>query len=323
MNLNGQSGITFQGQIENLTLAAPGASSGIVAGPTTGTGNSLNNVIIGNRQNNTLSGLGGNDTIYGSFGNDTIDGGDGDDQLFGQEGNDSLTGGLGADVLNGGNGDDIYTVNAGDSVVESAGQGTDIVNVTGSGTFVITTAEVEYINITGINNLNVTVSNTNTTNIIFNGNRSSNAIVGGGGSDTLRGYAGADTLTGGSGADIFEFGGIVNGTALNTTGNDNNSIWNDTVTDFQTSQGDKIHLSASTFTVLAGFVGSDLTAVTKGFISSASSAGIDTRDAYFVYNSSNGLLYYNLNLTASGHSGAFATFTSLPSLAATDFMIVA
>ncbi|BAY07253.1 calcium-binding protein [Calothrix sp. NIES-2098] len=323
-SLTSQSGVTFKGQIENLILAAPGANLGQVAGPISGTGNSLNNVISGNRQNNILSGMSGNDSIYGSIGDDTIDGGDGNDQLFGQDGNDSLNGGLGVDTLNGGIGDDTYNVDASDTIVDGLNQGTDTVNLNDvSGTTFITSADVEYINIsaTGTTNVNVTVNNT--INTVVTGNRGNNTIIGGAGNNILRGRAGVDTLTGGGGADIFEFGGTVNGVTLTATGSDNNSIRNDVVTDFNTSQGDKIYLSASTFTVLAGSIGSNLGAVTKGFTSTATSTGLDTKDAYFVYNSSNGNLYYNQNLTAFGHSGVFATFTSLPSLAATDFIVVA
>jgi serralysin len=316
-SLAGQTGVKFIGAIENLTLAVTS-----LGGPIRGTGNEHNNVIIGNRQNNILNGLSGNDTIYASLGDDTIDGGDGNDQLFGEKGNDLLIGGLGADTLSGSEGNDIYTADVNDTIIEGIGQGIDTVNLTGSNGTFITSAEVEFINITGLNSIHVILSNSNDT--VVNGNRAGNIIEGGAGDDTLRGYAGADRLTGGLGSDVFEFGGVVNGIALKPTGNDNNSIWNDTVTDFNSSQGDKIHLSASTFTVLAGFVGSDLTGLAKGFVSdNGNTTRLDLKDAYFVYNTANGLLYYNENLTVAGTSGAFATFTSVPSLAPTDFLIIA
>ena len=79
--------------VENLTLS-PGATSG--------TGNDLDNVMIGNAPSNVLNGLNGNDTLDG--------GGD-------------------ADVLVGGLGNDTYIVDdAGDVVKESAGEGADTVN---------------------------------------------------------------------------------------------------------------------------------------------------------------------------------------------------
>jgi Ca2+-binding RTX toxin-like protein len=54
----------------------------------TGTGNYLNNAIVGNDGDNTLSGANGNDTLTGAAGNDSLVGGGGDD---------TLTGGAGAD----------------------------------------------------------------------------------------------------------------------------------------------------------------------------------------------------------------------------------
>jgi hypothetical protein len=51
----------------------------------TGTGNSLDNLLVGNAENNVLSGLGGHDTLDGRAGNDTLIGGLGNDRfLFGR-----------------------------------------------------------------------------------------------------------------------------------------------------------------------------------------------------------------------------------------------
>jgi Ca2+-binding RTX toxin-like protein len=64
--------------IEKLVLAAGAA----------GTGNALNNTIVGNNGTNTLSGAAGNDALNGNAGNDTLIGGLGIDTLFGGAGND-------------------------------------------------------------------------------------------------------------------------------------------------------------------------------------------------------------------------------------------
>jgi len=84
----------LENNVENLTLNGNK--------PVNGTGNNLNNVIVGNAQNNTLTGL---------------------------SGNDNLNGGVGTDTLVGGKGNDTYTVdNSGDVVQEVVNEGTDLVN---------------------------------------------------------------------------------------------------------------------------------------------------------------------------------------------------
>ncbi|MTH64109.1 calcium-binding protein [Paracoccus shanxieyensis] len=85
--------------LENLTLTA---------GNSTGSGNSLGNMLVGSAGNNLLDGLTGNDTLDGGVGNDTLIGGTGDDYLIGGAGRDRLTGGAGADLLSGGDGADVF-----------------------------------------------------------------------------------------------------------------------------------------------------------------------------------------------------------------------
>jgi serralysin len=65
-----------------------------------GTGNSLNNVIITNTNEPhayRVDGRDGNDTLLGGPDRDTMLGGNGNDRLSGGDGNDSLTGGAGKD----------------------------------------------------------------------------------------------------------------------------------------------------------------------------------------------------------------------------------
>jgi serralysin len=80
---------TLAANVENLLLTDITAING--------TGNALNNSIVGSDVANTLAGGDGNDTLLGIFGNDTLSGGGGSDRLEGRVGNDSLTGGSGAD----------------------------------------------------------------------------------------------------------------------------------------------------------------------------------------------------------------------------------
>ncbi len=82
---------TLGANVENLTLT--GVSS------VNGSGNSLNNTIIGNAAANSLLGADGNDDLAGGAGSDTIGGGNGLDQINGGAGRDFLTGGAGADVF--------------------------------------------------------------------------------------------------------------------------------------------------------------------------------------------------------------------------------
>ena len=83
--------ITLNNEVENLTLTG---AVGLA-----GTGNALNNIIIGTVGNDTLNGDIGNDTIFGGTGADSLTGGAGNDQLFGGNDLDSVFGGAGDDVL--------------------------------------------------------------------------------------------------------------------------------------------------------------------------------------------------------------------------------
>jgi Ca2+-binding RTX toxin-like protein len=82
---------TLGDNVENLELTGTAALSG--------TGNSLDNQILGTSAGNVLSGLGGNDNLSGGAGNDSLDGGEGNDWLIGGSGLDTLTGGAGNDVF--------------------------------------------------------------------------------------------------------------------------------------------------------------------------------------------------------------------------------
>jgi Ca2+-binding RTX toxin-like protein len=112
--------------LENLTLDTS-------SGNTKGTGNGLNNQIIGSAGNNILSGLAGDDTMYGGGGNDILLGGDGNDALF-SDGNsfqtkffDHAVAGsittlvLGGDTLDGGAGNDTLVGADGDKLLGGAG----------------------------------------------------------------------------------------------------------------------------------------------------------------------------------------------------------
>ncbi|HYG46508.1 MAG TPA: calcium-binding protein [Allosphingosinicella sp.] len=109
--------------------------------------------------------------------------------VAGGSGNDILDGGAGADQLAGGLGGDLYHVDAGDSVVEAAGAGTDEVR-TALAAYVLA-ANVE--KLTGVS----------ASGQALTGNDLANVVAGGEGNDLLDGAAGADSLAGGVGDDVY------------------------------------------------------------------------------------------------------------------------
>ncbi|WP_112664218.1 beta strand repeat-containing protein [Microvirga flavescens] len=134
-----------------------------------GTGNELDNKLIGNSADNVLDGGAGNDTLQGGAGNDT------------------LRGGSGEDTLEGGAGDDVYFFDYAKQIVELAGQGIDTV---------ITTSN--YVLAANIENLTAA-----TASLSLTGNELNNLIVADLGSNHLDGGAGADTLQGGADTDFY------------------------------------------------------------------------------------------------------------------------
>ena len=157
---------TLTANVENLTLTGTAAING--------TGNILDNVLLGNGANNTLTGGAGNDMFDGGAGNDT---------------------------MVGGTGNDTYVVTAvGDVVTENANEGTDTVQSSLAYTL---GANVENLTLTGTTAINGTGNGS--ANVMI-GNSGANVLSGAGGADTLRGGVGNDTLNGGSGNDIFLFG---------------------------------------------------------------------------------------------------------------------
>ncbi|MFS0517930.1 beta strand repeat-containing protein, partial [Nostoc sp. UIC 10607] len=170
--------------LENLTLTGSTAING--------TGNSLNNILIGNTGANKLSGGDGNDSLIGGTGNDT---------LLGGSGNDTLDGGVGIDSLDGGDGDDIYSVDSlSDIVVEGLNAGIDLVK---SAVSWVLGNNLEHLTLTGSKVINGTG---NSLDNILTGNGGANNLSGGDGNDSLFGGSGNDTLLGGAGDDILDGG---------------------------------------------------------------------------------------------------------------------
>ncbi|MDT8759321.1 hypothetical protein MZO42_11485 [Sphingomonas psychrotolerans] len=165
---------TLEVDVEMLTLTGGGAIDAA--------GNGSANLIIGNAAANVLEGMGGNDTLRGGAGNDRLNGGAGNDSLIGEEGQDVLAGGVG---------DDSYLIDAGDTIVEAAGEGRDTVYVT-TGYALGAGAAVEVLTVYDRATTNaLTLSGNEFANSLY-GNMGSNGLIGGGGSDVLYGLGGDD-----------------------------------------------------------------------------------------------------------------------------------
>ena len=195
------------------------------AGRDTLIGNSSDNVLDGGAGNDKMSGGLGNDTYVADSAQDLVTEGtnEGTDtvqasiswtlganieqlrltgtgsidgtgnglanSLFGNAGKNVLDGLVGADKMSGGAGDDTYVVdNAGDTALEVANEGTDLVRASVS--FKLG-ANLENLALTGADHTDGT------------GNELQNALTGNAGNNIFDGGAGADTMAGGLGDDIY------------------------------------------------------------------------------------------------------------------------
>lgn len=177
------------------------------------------NALTGTSGMDELTGLGGADTLVGLDGDDSLFGGDGIDTLQGGSGADRLFGGRGADVMSGGTGDDSYSIDdAGDQVLENAGEGYDQITTRTSHTLQAGSeielliaayqAETTALNLTGNGFANT-----------LRGNNGANVLDGGGGADVLQGYLGDDTYLFDSASDqLIEAAGQGNDTLRASVG---------------------------------------------------------------------------------------------------------
>ncbi|MEA5576630.1 FG-GAP-like repeat-containing protein [Anabaena sp. UHCC 0451] len=308
---------TLGDNIENLIL---NGSANI-----NGTGNSLDNEIYGNSGNNTLT---------GGAGNDTLRGGAGDDTLFGGDGNDTLVGGIGTDSLVGGAGDDTYIIDSLiDTIVEAAGGGTDTVRSSVDFTLA-SNLENLILSGTALNGSGNTLNNRIVANPAGN-----NILRGFGGNDTLIGAAGNDSLDGGAGNDTL-FGGASDDTLFGASGNDllvgglgndlligglGNDVFRfnnpnegiDTIQNFS-SIDDTIEVSDT------GFGGSLVAGVldASAFVSGAGITTASNAAHRFIYNTSNGALFFDADGNGAGASIQLATLSGTLAINNTDIVII-
>jgi Ca2+-binding RTX toxin-like protein len=116
--------------------------------------------------------------------------GNGDaNMLYGNAGSNLLDGRGGVDVMRGGAGNDVYIVDdAGDAVIENAGEGNDAVFSTAH---LVLPANVEILVLQGSADLQ------------GYGNSDANMLYGNAGSNLLDGRGGADAMSGGDGNDVY------------------------------------------------------------------------------------------------------------------------
>lgn len=138
------------------------------------------------------------ENLTGSAFADTLTGNALANLLRGLAGNDRLDGGAGADTLVGGLGNDSYVVdNAGDTLAEAVGEGTDTVLAR-----IDWTLGEQFENLTLQGLLPLAGTGNALANTLI-GNAAANRLAGLGGKDRLDGGAGADTLVGGLGNDTY------------------------------------------------------------------------------------------------------------------------
>ncbi|MCC7276184.1 MAG: tandem-95 repeat protein, partial [Alphaproteobacteria bacterium] len=267
-----------------------------------GTGNALDNVLIGNLAGNGLAGGDGADTLSGGAGNDTLAGG---------AGHDLLHGGPGADSMAGGDGDDTYFVDdAGDAVIEASGEGSDLVKA--SVDFVLA-AEVERLVLLGTDAIdgtgnaldNVLLGNAGGNNLA--GGDGNDTIVGGAGDDTLEGGAGSDVLKGGMGLDTFRYGAAVEG--------------NDIIVGY-VGEDDAFEVSASAF---GGGLseGMDLLA-TERYVENATGAASSAAGVgQFVFETDTGQLRWDADGQGGGAAVVVAQFVGASGWAGSEIAVIA
>jgi len=258
-------------------------------------GNDLDNVITGNTKDNTLTGLSGDDTLDGGKGADTMDGGDGNDLYYVDTGDKFAKDGI--------------TVNkAGDTITEAADEGTDTV-ISSAASYIL----ADNIETLILAKAGKGIGNDGDNSLI--GSSKNDKLDGAAGDDTINGGLGKDVLSGGDGADIFVFDSALKGNV-------------DTITDFSSTDSDKIELHAQ------DSLGQNLFFALQGLelaeTNLAQGAGRKTAleaDDYLIYDTNTGALYYDADGSGTADKAVqFATLTRIegvaPTLAYSDFTVV-
>ncbi|HEX5341792.1 MAG TPA: calcium-binding protein, partial [Duganella sp.] len=175
-------------------------------GAFTGTGNLLDNLILGGNGGAKLDGQAGNDTLSGGDGNDSLQGGLGDDVLQAGKGKDTVDGGDGYDVLN------INGKFADYTITRPTATDTTLTDSKGN---VLTVRNVELFHFTDVDK--------SPSEVQFNVPSAYNdVLVGADGADSLNGLAGADTMAGGLGNDTYVIDNL--GDVIQESGDENGGL---------------------------------------------------------------------------------------------------
>lgn len=193
--------LTLAANVENLTLTGTGAING--------TGNALDNVLVGNSGRNTLSGGAGNDTYFVGTG-DTV----------------TESANQGIDIVNSG-----VTWTLGSNLEVLALTGNTAINGTGNTLSNLLRGNTANNTLTGGSGVdlleggagNDTLSDSTASDRgYFNGGSGTDTLTGGSGAEMFIGGTGNDTLNTGSGADVIAFNlGDGQDAVTSATGQDN------------------------------------------------------------------------------------------------------
>ncbi len=264
-------------------------------------GSSLDDTLYGFDGDDIMGGSAGADLMYGGNGDDQLGGGDGDDKLYGDAGDDWLGGGKGNDKLFGGQGSDTATFTDKLAGVDVKLKGAKTAKAH------IGTSEVDKLK--GIENVLGGLGKDKITgdggDNKLAGYAGDDVLKGKGGDDLLVGGWGSDTLTGGKGADIFLFDKIPAGHSFTDI---------DTITDFGKG-GDSLHFLQG----LYGNLNPGVLSPEHFYAAPGAFAGIG--ETYFVYDTKNGILYYDGSGDGSSPVFQVAVLKGSPTLTAKDIFI--
>lgn len=259
-------------------------------------------IFNGSDSKDLLMGLNGNDILRGGGGDDVLDGGTGDNRLYGDAGADTLLGesgadvldgGIGVDVLKGGAGNDVYFVdNSSDVVLDSSVVASEIDIVRSTASFTLG-ANLERLILLGTSVANGA------------GNALDNILTGNNGANVLNGGGGKDMLTGGMGADTFAFSNVSDSGSM--------GVSRDLITDFKSSQNDKVDLSA--IDANAMIAGNNTFNFTTGGVFS----GVFAAAGELYFDQQNHVLYLNTDADISADSAIILAGVNI--LAASDLIL--